>query len=370
MNLGIIRWRMAASGGVERFIFDIAKTLAGEGIDVTLITEPFEPIEPFAGRILTLPRSTGGRARRFRMFQEAAAQAVEGEAFTLVQSHERLLTADLYRAGDGVHAAWFDRLRRSRPWWRAMGMGLNAMHRLYMETERRMARETAMTFVANSPLVARELKDWLELPGDRIRLIENGVDLECFSPPDDDARIQARADLGIAPEGRVAAYVGSGFERKGAFHLIRALADPALRKLSVIIAGRDKAAAKARSLAGRLGVADRVIFAGPVKDVRPVLHAADLFVLPTLYDPMPNAALEALACGLPVVTTPDAGLAEAIEESGAGAVSSREPDALAATIGALIANLSAAQAAAQALAPRYALSKTTPQWIDLYRELA
>lgn len=370
MNLAVIRWRMAASGGVERFIFDIAKTLSGKGIDVTLVTEPFEPTEPFMGRILTLPRSRGGRAQRFRRFQNAAASAIADHDFSLVQTHERLLAADLYRAGDGVHAAWFHRLRRSRPWWRAAGMGLDPMHRLYMETERRMARETDMTFVANSPLVARELEEWLALPKARIRLIENGVDLTRFAPADPEARARARAALGLASDGPLAAYVGSGFERKGAFHLIRALKHPALRELSVVIAGRDKAAGAAKALADRLGLADRVHLTGGLRDVRPVLYAADLFVLPTLYDPMPNAALEALACGLPVVTTPDAGLADAITVSGAGAVAGREAEPLATAIAGVLGNLDAAGAAARALAPRFSLTRTTGRWLELYRDLA
>lgn len=370
MNLAVIRWRMAASGGVERFIFDIARTLEGRDVAVTLITEPFTSAEPFAGRILDLARSRGGRAARFRRFQAAVGEVLARESFSLVQSHERVLTADLYRAGDGVHAAWFARLQRSRPKWRAAGMRLDPMHRLYMATERRMAQETSMLFVANSSLVARELGEYLGLEETRVRLIENGVDLDRFAPATDAARAKARQDLGLPESGPVAAYVGSGFERKGAFHLVRALADPGLRDLSVIIAGRDKAEGALRDLVARLGLAGRVHIAGPLADVRPALHAADLFVLPTLYDPMPNAALEALACGLPVVTTPDAGIADAIKEAGAGAVAARDAEPLAAALIEVLDRLEEARAAARTLRPRYALTDTVDKWLDLYREWA
>jgi len=370
VNLAVIRWRMAASGGVERFLFDIARRLQQRDVAVTLITEPFTPAEPFAGRILDLPRSHGGRAARFRRFQTAVGEVLARESFSLVQSHERVLTADLYRAGDGVHAAWFARLQRSRPKWRAAGMRLDPMHRLYMATERRMAQETSMLFVANSSLVARELGEFLDLPEARIRLIENGVDLDRFAPADDAARAKARQDLGLPQTGPVAAYVGSGFERKGAFHLVRALADPELRDLSVVIAGRDKAEGTLRELVARLGLGGRVHIGGPIADVRPVLHAADMFVLPTLYDPMPNAALEALACGLPVVTTPDAGIAEAIKETGAGAVAARDAEPLAAALVDVLGRITDARAAARGLRPRYALTETVDKWLELYREWA
>ena len=74
-----------------------------------------------------------------------------------------------------------------------------------------------------------------------------------------------------------------------------------------------------RWLAAKLGLARRVHFLGGQQDVRPLYGVADCFALPTLYDPMPNAALEALACGLPVVTTTTSGAAELIP-AGGGAV--------------------------------------------------
>lgn len=370
MNLAIIRWRIASSGGAERFIFDIASALAQRGVEVTLIAEECAQAADFAGRLVELPKSTGSRSRRYRRFQAAVSDVLARDGFTLIQSHERLLTADIYRAGDGVHAAWFERLRKVRPWWRGIGMEFDPMHRLYRETEMRMARESDMIFVANSALVAGELRDWLDLPASRIRLIENGVDLEKFAPPSPQQRRAARAALGIDGAGPVACYVGSGFERKGAFQLVHALMDPNLGELTAVVAGRDKAAGRLIQLADSLGLADRVVVTGPVGDVRSVLHAADLFVLPTLYDPMPNAALEALATGLPVVTTPDAGIADAIKDSGAGRVSVRDPEAVAEAMAAVLGELESAGRAARALRERFALRDTVAKWLDLYGELS
>lgn len=370
MNLAIVRWRIAATGGAERFIFGIAEALAERDIEVTLIAEESGRAAAFRGRHIELPHFRGSRSRRFRAFQNSVAEALAGNAFDLVQSHERVLSADIFRAGDGVHAAWFDRLQRSRPWWRRAAMKAEALHRLYMETERRMARETEMIFVANSALVARELRDWLDVPDSRVRVIENGVNLARFAPATAEQRASARARLGLREEGPVVSYVGSGFERKGAFQLVRALADPALRDVTALIAGRDRAQGSLMRLIGRLGLSGRVLATGPVDDVRAILHAADLFVLPTMYDPMPNAALEALASGLPVVTTADAGIAEAIDETGAGKVTSREPEALAHAVSETLGRLPEARAAALALRPRFELSRAVGRWLDLYRDLS
>ncbi|KAB2839304.1 MAG: glycosyltransferase family 4 protein, partial [Burkholderiales bacterium] len=84
------------------------------------------------------------------------------------------------------------------------------------------------------------------------------------------------------------------------------------------VVGRDKKLAAWRQRAAALGVGERVFFLGPVEDPREALGAADLFLLPTIYDPCPNAGLEAMACGLPVVTSSQCGLAEILQEHGGG----------------------------------------------------
>lgn len=370
MKLAIVRKRFASAGGAEQFIVDTTNALAELGVEATLISEGLDGAGNLGDRLIKLPASKGSRSRRYRAFQKAVEDALRPRSFTLVQSHERIVNADIFRAGDGVHAAWVDRLKRSRPWWRRVAMNYDPLHRLLMETERRMARETDMVFVANSMLVARELRDWLDVPQERLRVIENGVDLNRFRPPATEERLEARVQLGVGDDRPVVAYVGSGFERKGAFQLVRALADRRLRDVKAIIAGRDKAQQSLMRLVNDLRLSKRVVVAGPVGDVRQILHAADLFVLPTLYDPMPNAALEALASGLPVVTTPDAGLADAIAETGAGRVSAREPEALADAIHQTLLELSTAKEAVLSLRPRFDLSRATRKWLDLYRELS
>jgi len=119
-------------------------------------------------------------------------------------------------------------------------------------------------------------------------------------------------------------------------------------------------------------VEKRVRFLGAQHDVRPFLGAADLFCLPTLYDPLPNAALEALACGLPVVTTTTCGAAEFIEPGVNGALSPPlEPVAMAARLDALCAQ-GIAHAMAQAAAASVAAltpAAMSAQLLGLYRRL-
>ena len=152
-------------------------------------------------------------------------------------------------------------------------------------------------------------------------MIYNGVDLQSFHPRLREAhRASARVELGI-PEGAMTyLFVGGGFERKGVFRLLRAFQCGANARAHLIVVGGDKAEARAKALARDLGIGDRAHFLGKRDDVRPWYGAADAFVLPTLYDPFPNAALEAMACGLPVIVTYQCGVAELISEGANGMV--------------------------------------------------
>ena len=376
MRLAIVRRRLVPTGGAERSIENTIEALAGTGIETTLVSESAEAAPAGGGRparMVRLPPAggplvSGGRYRRYRAFQAAVAGVLAEGSFDVVQSHERILDAHLFRAGDGVHAAWIDRLGRERRWWRRRLLEADRFHRHLIETERRMARQTDMTFVANSPMIARELADWLDLPAARIRTIENGVDLAAFRPPTPEERMEARARFGLSMDDRVVAFAGSGFERKGAFALVRAFGAGRLRGKKALIAGRDKRSGRLGSLIRRLGLEDRVTMLGAVADVARLLHAGDVFVLPTLYDPMPNAAIEAIACGLPVVTTPDAGIGDVVVEHGAGCVSGRGAEALSAAIAETFDDLEARRRAAIGLRDRFGLSRATARWLDLYRE--
>jgi UDP-glucose:(heptosyl)LPS alpha-1,3-glucosyltransferase len=369
VKLAIVRRRHAAFGGAERFIDNIAGKLAAAGHQLAIVSESWSS---GVANIEHIKVPSGGLTRRGKLanFQRGVAAVVGRGNFDLVQTHERLLTADIFRAGDGIHAAWLARLAGEQGTLSDLARRFSGMHRLIAATERRMAHETNMIFVANSALVARELADWLELPPARIRTIENGVDTSAFHPPSPAERQAVRRRFNLEGDDPVVAFVGSGFERKGAFKLVEALALPQCRTVRALIAGRDRRQDALRRRIDALGLAGRIQLLNGVDDPLAVYHAADLFALPSLYDPMPNAALEALACGLPLLVTADTGIADAVRDSGAGTVVTRAPDDIARGIAGIVARRDAMAKAAVSLAPRFDLGAATSRWLDLYRELA
>jgi UDP-glucose:(heptosyl)LPS alpha-1,3-glucosyltransferase len=165
-------------------------------------------------------------------------------------------------------------------------------------------------------------------------------------------------------------FVGSGFERKGIPVLLPALAAMKRSDALLLIVGRDRKERAMRALAQRLGIADRVRFLGAQKDVRPYYGAADCFALPTLYDPMPNAALEALACGLPTVTSTTCGAAELIQpEINGRVVAALDRTALAEALDAMI-EIRRDPAAISASVAHLGLAAMAERLAALYRRLA
>src|SRR4029077_18587855 len=224
-----------------------------------------------------------------------------------------------------------------------------------------------------SRMVKDEIRRHFGTPEARLHVIYNGIDLEAFHPRLRDAhRSSLRQRLGIPQQVPVFLHVGAGFERKGVFRLIEAFARSARKDARLLIVGSDKTQPRAERLVRSRGLASRVHFAGTQGDVRPWYGAADAFVLATLYDPFPNAALEAMACGLPVITTRQCGTAEIIEEGVSGFV----VDALA--VGELAQRLVRLDGAAardmgrkaRDCAQEFGVEKMAGQFLALYGSLA
>jgi len=168
-------------------------------------------------------------------------------------------------------------------------------------------------------MIRDEILGYFDISADKLHVIYSGVDTERFHPRLKAERQTVRASLGLDDAQAAFLFVGSGFERKGATPLIRALAQLPDHAHAVIV-GEDKYRYRYEQLATSLGVAGRTHFVGRQADVGPYYGAADALVLPTLYDPFPNVILEAMACGLAVITSTKSGGAEFIREGENGYV--------------------------------------------------
>lgn len=300
MKIALIRRKFAAVGGAELYLQRLLRALAGTGHEVHLFAEQWQA-EPPDVTLHPIP-SGGPRSTRPARFAEAVHRLIAREPFDCVFSLERTVSQDVYRAGDGLHRVWLEQRRRFAPWWKKPFVSLGGFHRTMTALESRtFDPETTGRIIVNSEMVRREIVRHFSFPEDRIHLVRNGVDTaHCQSGH----RMETRRRFGVKEDEFLLLFAGSGWERKGLRHAIRALEALNHPKVKLLVAG------KGRKLTG---VSSQVIFAGPMPDIENAYAAADLFLFLPIYEPSANVCFEALAAGLPVVTTAQNGAGEVIE---------------------------------------------------------
>lgn len=320
MRLAIIRQRYAPAGGAERFFEGALEALLERNVAISLYTRSWpqtklQLIEP----VICNPWYSGSLLREWG-FARSACRAIARSKANLVESHERLLCCDIYRARDGVHAVWQEERMKGASGLGRLRLALSPYNRYMQTMERRLfASPWLQAVICNSRMVKDEIRDRFGVAESKLHVVYNAVDSEVFHPRLREQRPAVLKRLGVDESATVFLLVGSGYEHTGAGAAIEALAElPSSTRL--VIAGRERHARRYHELAQAMGVAERVIVAAADLDLRSCYGAADVFVLPTLYDPAPESTLEAMACELPIVTSTKSGAAELVLANDAGLV--------------------------------------------------
>jgi UDP-glucose:(heptosyl)LPS alpha-1,3-glucosyltransferase len=320
VKVGVLRRRWTPGGGGERFVQRFVEALGRAGHEPHLFCEAWAEAPP--GVVVHRVPSLGpGAAVQALAFAHRAPRMARQAGMELVHSFERALGADLVRAGEGCHRQWLRLRDRGRPAVIGAVRRWRPLHLALLWLERRICRGATRLLVVNSHMVAGDFARHYGPLRTPVALVRSGVDIDRFHPETRAvARGSARAALGIPPEEEVVVTIGSGFDRKGVATTIRALGHVQRttgRAPLLLVVGRGRAAPYA-ALATRADIGERVRFLGVVPDTAPVLAAADLFVLSSVYDPASSVTLEALAMGLPVITTATDGSSEVIEHGRSG----------------------------------------------------
>jgi len=306
MHIALIRRAYSPSGGAEKYLLRLAAKLHAKGWTPHLVTSANWPEDAWKwGNVHTIPGKTPID------FANSFAEIKETLKVDYTFSLERVWEADFYRAGDGVHKAWLERLSRHSSGLRNFIRAKKKKHQEILKLETSLYAPPSTTkIIANSNLVAEEIRALYNTPPEQLHVIHNG-----YNPKTPDSatceriRNERRKEFGIEDNEVALLFVGSGWSRKGPHFVTPLMKQLAQKGVKFIIAGKGKPASPRPA---------NTIYLGEVKDTRSVYLSADLFVLPTLYDPFSNACLEAASYGLPVITTKDNGFSEALQRFGGG----------------------------------------------------
>ena len=309
-------------------------------------------------------------------FLSGAGRFVAKERWDVVHNQIRPYLPGIVTVGGGCHRFYLERvLPEEQGRLRAWAKRVSPLHRILLGLERQRYRVEGGTWViANSRLNRDGILAFYPLPEARIRVVYNGVDSGRFAPENAGRfRAAVRRDLNLTAEDLVLLFVGSNFRRKGLPLVLESLAmGEAGRRMRLVVVGGKESPHWTRRVTG-LGFSGRVRFVGQVADPERYYAAADIFVLPTHFDPFANATLEAMAAGLPVVTTPSNGVAEIITPGLDGFVleDSRDAGGLEKALAELTdgERRRAVGAAARATASRFSWAATAEATLETYRAL-
>jgi UDP-glucose:(heptosyl)LPS alpha-1,3-glucosyltransferase len=310
LTIGIVRRGYSSSGGAEAYLKRLAAGIVEAGHKVVLFSAAdWPPDEWTFGAVERLEGSSA------IAFADALEKIAPGKSDVLL-SLERVWRCDAYRAGDGVHRAWLERRNELAGPLQKLSRIFNRKHAATLALEESLfAKGGAARVIANSRMVKEEIVRFYGYPADRIDVIYNGLAVHSTTRREED-RTATRDSLGLGKDDIAVLFAGSGWERKGLRFAVEAI-ERSDKRVRLLVAGRGDHR-KFRS--------SRVQFLGVVGEMPSLYLAADIFLLPTLYDPFSNACLEALAAGRPIITTRANGFSEIIENGRHGGVIDRADD--------------------------------------------
>ena len=300
-RIAIIRRKYRIDGGAEQAVNSFLKAYKALGFHVTLVCEKWEGQSEHVDQTVTLNVSGFDRLSRLRSFTRAAEAWIQANSGILVQSHEWVDGADILRLGDGLHTYWFDVLRSKRSVIGQCLLRLSGFHRFKVRKEREcLQNERLNKIIVNSEFVRRHLEHQYPKAAIKAVTITNACrDFDRLHS------IPIRSLSGKI----VLGFVGSGWERKGLRLLLEALSKlPDEFELRVY--GNDKSVDSFNDLAMQLGVMEKIVWCGVKEDVVSIYGEIDCLVIPSLYDPYPNVAVEAIVAGVPVVASAATGVSD------------------------------------------------------------
>jgi glycosyltransferase involved in cell wall biosynthesis len=330
LRVGVdIRLADPQEAGQQRMLWRLGTFLGSRGDDVHFLTirELPESVSLPAGTSLhRLGRLSGRRLR-------GTVSDLELDALLLNPERSRRyrgIPANVLRAAYGTEHY----VQNLRSFHSPLERGLRRMARLAPWTLADLRWERGFYERTEPPpeviAQARYMKDLIlgsyRIPEEHVHVLPNAIDTDEYNPARcAPIRDEMRARWSIPDEAVCLLFLGHNFRRKGFWEVVRALPRLAQtpRPVHLLVAGRGTGGAqrrKARRLAERHGVSDRVHFVGPVRPAVHAFAAADALVFLSWHDAFGWVTLEAMGCGLPVVTTPYAGSSEVITPGETGLI--------------------------------------------------
>ena len=372
MKIAVIRQKFVNYGGAEQFVSGYTRYLAEMGHEVHIFANQWTPSHHPNIKIHSVRAVTKNSFLRVLSFAWFALQAISFKSYDIVQSHERLWLQDIYRAGDGCHREWLERRSSFLPLIKRLFLNFNLFHQLILRLEKRIFEKgECKKIIAISEMVKRDILKHYRLPEDRVKVVYNGIQLDRFDPSNKKYFCdEVRQQLKISDHEVMILFVGSGFERKGLEYLIKSVQYVKEKNWRLVLVGKGKWRKYLKFTSKKNQ--EKITCLEPIDEIEKLYAAADFFILPSIYEPFGNANLEALASGLPVITSQNTGASEIITPKKEGIILEDPSDSksIAEAIDYLMdpKNREPMMKSARSLAEKFTQQRNASEMLKIYQE--
>jgi UDP-glucose:(heptosyl)LPS alpha-1,3-glucosyltransferase len=370
-----------ARGGAETYTAGLVRWLISQQHEVTLYTQDWS-VEPAGLTLVAVPARGVSGARRYLSFSTTVSQLLSEADYDVIHSMARIVKQNVFHPHGGVTLASMERSLAASPTPLQRGLRkaarwLNTKSDIILELENIIYTETPPPrLIAVSSMVAEDMKRYYHVDESRIDVVYNGVDSKRFSPDNrSEIRAPLREELGIGDGEIVLLLVAHNQRLKGAEVFLRTIYDLVKRgrdNVRGVIVGSKSGDGVYSHLAAKMGLAERVHFCEASADIERFYASADVYLHPTFYDPMSLVVLEALASGLPSITTRFNGCSEIITDGveGFSVADTRDVNSFAESVDALLDDSRRADmgAAARELALKFPLERNYEGIMQVYQK--
>jgi UDP-glucose:(heptosyl)LPS alpha-1,3-glucosyltransferase len=333
LKIALIHKKYTTHGGTERYLVGLSNFLAGKNHEVHVFTGSWDAkvADP---RIIFHAVPCWGKhvgIAKF-IFANNVKREINKYHFDIVQTFSRIGFGDVIRIGGGCHQVYISN-------------ELNSYHNRFKKIIKLIREKISLNsyltrfyeakdfqtghykkLIAVSSMVKDEIIENYGVPAEEIIVNHNGVDLKKFAPENRDLyRKDIRLKYGLNEHDIVLLFLGTGFERKGVEYILKSLARIKVSNVKLLVVGKGNIS-KYAGIVHRLRLSSRVIFTGPSAKVEAFYAAGDIFVFPSIYDPCANVSLEAMASGLPLITTKTNGASGIVDHGENGFILERADD--------------------------------------------
>jgi len=299
LKIAFVIKNFVSTGGAERYAVEIAQRLVGRGHSIDLYARDIDRDLTQGMQVFQVPdKMKFSSAFSLHSFTKESSKLLRGKSYDIIHSHDKGCIGDVSTVHTFSFKRGMDRMSLIK---KINEFVISPRAWLYLYMEGIQARTQCLAAVSQT--IKADIQACHNRHSD-IEVIPPGVDIHRFSPETiGPMREKARADAGLEPDDLAVLFIGSEFRRKGLDLII-----PALGKgMQLFVVGRQERMPHYNRLVEKHRVQDAVRFTGLTDNVTAYYALADVVVLPSLAEAFGMTVLEGMACGLPVITSRQAG---------------------------------------------------------------